>query len=223
MTGSNFNAVIFDSNGVLVDAEILGVEIEIAALSEIGLVFNKAEFVRRFMCMNDTEFMRALNVEAHERIGTGLPHDFAERVVRKKDNLYRTALQAVPGIERLLASLTHPKAVASSASVWELERNLTLTGLIDQFSPHVYSADVVAVGKPAPDIFVHAAHQLNVPTHGCLVIEDSVNGVTAGLAAGMTVWGFIGGGHASDMLGAQLMNAGAHAILEQVQIERNHF
>lgn len=213
MVDSTFDAVIFDSDGVLVDSEVLGIEIEMAALSEIGLVFDKADFVGRFMGMNDTNFMRALDKEAQERLGTGLPRDFAERVAAMKDDLYRTELRTIPGIERLLTSLTHLKAVASSASVRELERNLTLTGLIGRFSPHVYSADVVAVGKPAPDIFIHAAQQLNVPASGCLVIEDSVNGVNAGLAAGMTVWGFIGGGHASNALGKRLGQAGAHAVL----------
>ena len=90
---------------------------------------------------------------------------------------------------------------------------MEITGLIDLLKPHVYSAELVKSGKPAPDIFLHAASQLNVSPRECLVIEDSQHGVEAGLVAGMTVWGFIGGGHASDELGASLKSAGARKIL----------
>jgi HAD superfamily hydrolase (TIGR01509 family) len=213
MARFDFNAVIFDSDGVLVDSEVLGIDIEMELLAGYSLPYEKQEFIRRFMGLNDIDFVQALNIESRERLGTPLPDDFADRIVERKDTLYQTALKPVPGIEHLLDSLPHPKAVASSATVWELERNLELTGLIDRFKPHVYSADLVKAGKPAPDIFLHAAAQLETPPEECLVIEDSTMGVRAGLEAGMTVWGFIGGGHASEALGERLRAAGAHEVM----------
>lgn len=213
MTEVTFGAVIFDSDGVLVDSEALGVVIEMRALAEIGLVFDKTEFTRRFMGMTDMDFMNAVDKESFERLGRGLPADLEERIISAKDRLYRTDLRAIPGIHALINSLGCPKAVASSATVWELKRNLQLTDLFDLFDPHVYSGQLVSFGKPAPDIFLHAADQLNVPPSDCLVIEDSVNGAKAGLAAGMTVWGFLGGGHASEDLGRRLGATGVHAVM----------
>src|SRR5699024_7858128 len=94
-----------------------------------------------------------------------------------------------------------------------LERKLRQVELWDHFGGHVYSAEHVVNAKPAPDLFLHAAAQLGVAPADCLVIEDSVNGVKAGLAAGMTVWGFLGGGHADDGLAARLRAAGVSKVL----------
>ena len=91
-----------------------------------------------------------------------------------------------------------PKAVASSSETHQLDYKLRKTGLWDLFAPHIYSADHVTHAKPAPDLFLHAANALGVAPSDCLVIEDSVNGVKAALAAGMRVWGFAGGGHMDD-------------------------
>jgi len=91
-------------------------------------------------------------------------------------------------------------------------------GLWPHFEPHVYSADHVVNAKPAPDLFLHAAERLGVPSGECLVLEDSVNGVTAARAAGMRVWGFLGGGHVHgrqfrDKMGERLTMAGAERLV----------
>jgi beta-phosphoglucomutase-like phosphatase (HAD superfamily) len=94
-----------------------------------------------------------------------------------------------------------------------LERKLKRTGLWDHFAPHVYSADHVVDAKPAPDLFLHAAAALATAPADCLVLEDSVNGVIGAKAAGMTVWGFLGGGHATDALGDHLLAVGASRLV----------
>ena len=104
-------------------------------------------------------------------------------------------------------------AVASSSTKSRLDFKLKRTGLWDHFAPHIYSAEHVTHAKPAPDLFLHAADALAVPPSQCLVIEDSVNGVLAGRAAGMRVWGFGGGGHMTDRLTARLSEAGAERIV----------
>ena len=91
------------------------------------------------------------------------------------------------------------------------------TGIFEFFDPHVYSADLVAHGKPAPDIFLYAAEKIGAAPARCLVIEDSANGVKAGLAAGMTVCGFLGGGHCFDGHGERLIDAGAHRTVRDFQ------
>ena len=90
---------------------------------------------------------------------------------------------------------------------------LRLTGLLEVFDPHVYSADLVARAKPHPDIFLHAAAALDAAPDRCLAIEDSVNGVLSARAAGMTVWGFAGGGHMDAAASARLVEAGAERVV----------
>jgi beta-phosphoglucomutase-like phosphatase (HAD superfamily) len=106
------------------------------------------------------------------------------------------------------------KAVASSSTREGLERKLRQVGLWEHFAPHVYSADHVVHAKPAPDLFLHTAEALGVAPDECLVLEDSVNGVIAARAAGMRVWGFLGGGHSHDRLGARLTAAGAERLVQ---------
>jgi beta-phosphoglucomutase-like phosphatase (HAD superfamily) len=127
-------------------------------------------------------------------------------------------LTEVPGAGVAVAGTVLPKAVASSSTREGLERKLKQVGLWEHFEPHIYSADHVTHAKPAPDLFLHAAEALNVEPGECLVLEDSVNGVIAGRAAGMRVWGFLGGGHAHDRhfrdkLGARLTAAGAERLV----------
>ncbi|HEX6866908.1 MAG TPA: HAD-IA family hydrolase, partial [Caulobacteraceae bacterium] len=95
-----------------------------------------------------------------------------------------------------------------------LRWKLALVGLLAPFGPHVYSADAVAHGKPHPDIFLHAAQGLGVDPGGCIAIEDSVNGVLSARAAGMQVWGFLGGGHMDSDAARRLSEAGAHRLVE---------
>jgi beta-phosphoglucomutase-like phosphatase (HAD superfamily) len=112
-----------------------------------------------------------------------------------------------------VAAVRLPKAVASSSGIEALDYKLKKVGLWDAFAPHVYSSEHVARAKPAPDLFLHAAERLGIAPADCLVLEDSVNGVKAGLAAGMTVWGFGGGGHMDDAVCASLAEAGAHRLV----------
>lgn len=208
-----FDAVIFDCDGVLVDSEVIAHEIEMAVLGDIGLTYERATFKARFMGMNDAAFFAGLEADGIERLGRSIIGEirplmetrYAERIVLAGE---------VPGATAAVAALgARTKAVASSSGVASLERKLRRTGLWDAFAPHVYSADLVDHAKPAPDLFLYAAKMLDVSPARCLVIEDSVNGVKAGIAAGMTVWGFAGGGHMDDGMAAWLIEAGAERVV----------
>jgi beta-phosphoglucomutase-like phosphatase (HAD superfamily) len=206
-----FKAVIFDCDGVLVDSEVLALEVELEVLAELGLTFDRDDYVLRFMGLSTADFHAAMDEEARKRLGRPVSAD-----VRGSDRLRAVMiaqLTEVTGATDVVRALTLPKAIASSGSAPGLERKLKQTGLWDHFAPHVYSADHVARAKPAPDLFLHAAAALGMAPADCLVIEDSVNGVTAGRAAGMTVWGFLGGGHAHEGLAARLKAAGAERIV----------
>jgi HAD superfamily hydrolase (TIGR01509 family) len=205
-------AVIFDCDGVLVDSEVLALEVELAALSEIGLLYDEEDFKARFMGMSTPAFYDALEADRRARKGLSLPHDFRETCSAR----YRASwdrLAEVPGARMAIERVAHPKAVASSSGADALARKLKLTELWELFAPHIYSADHVALAKPAPDLFLHAAGALNVSPERCLVLEDSSNGVIAARAAGMTVWGFMGGGHMNEAAGKRLMAAGAQRLV----------
>ena len=207
-------AILFDCDGVLVDSEVLSLKIELSALSEIGLDYARDTFIDRYMGMSGDDFYRALDEDCRQRLGHALPAGFREAChVRYSAALSEGELCAVPGAATAMRQIALHKAVASSSSTDGLKLKLTLTGLWDAFVPHVYSADLVSRGKPAPDLFLHVADELKVPPQNCLVIEDSVNGICAARTAGMQVWGFLGGGHMGEGRGPRLKRAGAEKLL----------
>ena len=204
------NAVLFDCDGVLVDSEVISLEVEIAMLGELGLVFERDDYLTRFMGLSTDAYHAAIDAEGRKQLGRPV-----SAVIRQSDRLRQemaARLTEVPGTTQAIAAVTLPKAIASSGSLEGLRRPVTRTGLWDLFAPHIYSADHVREAKPAPDIFLYAAKALRVDPENCLVIEDSIHGVAAALAAGMTVWGFLGGGHADEAMGVRLMSAGAARV-----------
>jgi len=205
-------AVIFDCDGVLVDSEVLALEVELAILAEIGLHYEPRDFKARFMGMSNRAFFAALDQDHRRLLGRPLPDDFSEKCkARYRASWHRLA--EVPGARAAIAQIAGPKAVASSSEEDALERKLRHTNLWALFAPHVYSADRVAHAKPAPDLFLCAADGLKMAPGRCLAIEDSLNGVASAHAAGMTVWGFLGGGHADEHTGPALLAAGAERLL----------
>ncbi len=204
-----FSAILFDCDGVLVDSEVIYVEVERAHLSRIGLTYSLSDYQSRFNGLTSTDFFAAV-AEDYKALGKGpFPDDFASALDEATLIRLDQDLAAVSGIEGLLDAYKGPKAVASSSRLQRLHRKLRKTGLHHHFAPHIYSGEQVEKGKPAPDLFLHSAAKLQKEPGECLVIEDSVNGVLAGLAAGMTVWGFAGGGHADETLKSRLLDAGA--------------
>src|SRR6185312_2160049 len=207
------SAVIFDCDGVLVDSEILAHEVEIEVLQSIGLHYDRHEFTQRFMGMSDAAFFAALDEDGKARLGRSI---IAEIRGPMNDRLHKAVaerLTEVPGAARAVKSVARAKAVASSSTLKHLRIKLSKTELWQSFDPHIYSAEHVTHAKPAPDLFLHAAAQLGVVPQECLVIEDSVNGVVAGRAAGMRVWGFGGGGHMTERVVARLSEVGAERIV----------
>lgn len=191
---------------------MIALRVEQEILAEQGLTFERSDYINRFMGLSTDAYHAALDEEAQKRLGRPI-----SQAVRQSDRL-RAVMMAelleVQGAGKAIAGLLLPKAIASSGSVGGLERKLKRTGLWDHFAPHVYGADHVVNAKPAPDLFLHAAAALGIDPVDCLVLEDSVNGVIAARAAGMTVWGFLGGGHADDALGARLVQAGAEKLVQ---------
>src|SRR5262249_22439663 len=144
--------------------------------------------------------------------GIKLPPDFGERAARRTLEAFDQRLRPIPGMAELLANLPGRKCVASSSEPPRIRHSLSLAGILHHFEPHIFSATQVERGKPAPDLYQFAAQSMGVPPARCLAIEDSVAGVTAARAAGMTVLGFTGGSHCLDGHGDRLREAGAAAV-----------
>lgn len=206
--------IVFDCDGVLVDSEALVVEVEAEMLTAAGFTITAAELIERFVGLSYTTMMAELG-EDH---GRTVPDELSRRIQQAALDEFPARLKPVPGIEGLLADLSSPRCVASSSDLDRIELSLTVTGLDGYFDPdRIFSAQMVEHGKPAPDLFELAAARLGVETQACLVIEDSPAGVTAAVAAGMVVVGFIAGGHASPDLGDRLAVAGAQEVFASAE------
>ena len=126
----------------------------------------------------------------------------------------RSSLQAMPGADAALAEIRLSKCVASSSAPGKLDLALTVSGLKRHFDPHIFSAHAVDRGKPAPDLFLHAAKRMGIAPSCCCVVEDSIAGVSAGIAAGMKVVGFVGGSHCLNGQADVLRALGAEIVVD---------
>ena len=181
--------LIFDCDGVLVDTERLGVRVEAQICTELGWPLTEAEIVERFMGRTHV-FMLA---EIERELGRPLPGVWEELFVPRYRAVFETELVAVDGVVEALDRISIPTCVASSGTHEGMRATLGRTGLYDRFAGRIFSATEVEEGKPAPDLFLHAARQMGVPAGECGVVEDSVHGVRAARAAGMHVFAYGGG------------------------------
>jgi HAD superfamily hydrolase (TIGR01509 family) len=188
--------VIFDCDGVLIDSERLGVEVDVMALRELGWPVSETEVIARFVGRSDRENRAA--IEAH--LGRKLPDGWGEQVEERYRRAFASALTPVEGVLEALDRISVPTCVASSATHEHLHYTLGLTGLYERFAGRIFSSDEVARGKPAPDLFLHAAEQMGASPAGCVVVEDSRPGVEAARAAGMRVLAFAGGLTPAELL-----------------------
>ena len=204
--------IIFDCDGVLVDSELISARVQAEALKAAGVEIDEAALRLRFTGIPDREMYRIIEAET----GIRLPESHDAEVGAAIRARYDHELRAIPGVEAAVRELSLPRCVASSASPDKLRHGLAVTGLWSLFEPHVFSASMVARGKPAPDLFLLAAQRMNAAPAASLVIEDSVAGVTAGVRAGMTVAGFCGGSHCDETTGEALRTAGAGVVFDSM-------
>ena len=189
---SLLDLVIFDCDGVLVDSERLSIRVDKVYLDRLGWPMDEAEIVERFVGRSDAD-MRA-EIEAH--LGGPIPPDIDEEFERTYRETFERELTAVDGIELALDAIAAAGlgvCVASSGGHAKIRRSLELTGLSRHFDDRIFSATDVARGKPAPDLFLHAADAMGAEPERTAVVEDSAHGVAASVAAGMTTLAYAGG------------------------------
>jgi len=191
-----FELVIFDCDGVLVDSERIAVRVEAELLGELGWPLSQAEIVERFTGHTDEYMDEAIQAQ----LGGRLPEGWKERFHRRYREAFAAELVPVDGVLDALDQIAVPTCVASSGSHDKLRFTLGHTGLYERFEGRIFSGYEVANGKPAPDLFLHAAARMGAGPARCAVVEDSLYGVLAARAAGMRVFGYAGGLTPADRL-----------------------
>lgn len=190
--------VIFDCDGVLVDSERLAIRVEAELLTELGWPLTEADVIERFVGRSDAHMFA--EIEAY--FGRPVP-EFAESYRERLHRAFDAELEAVEGIHDaldLIGATGVQTCVASSGTHDKMRLTLGRTGLHDRFDGRIFSATEVERGKPAPDLFLHAARRMGVDPAVCVVVEDSRSGVEAARAAGMRALGFAGGVTAAALL-----------------------
>jgi HAD superfamily hydrolase (TIGR01509 family) len=206
-TCGSFDLVIFDCDGVLVDSEPITSRVFTQMLNELGLAVTVNQVFEQFVG-NSLAYCL-------ERVGQLLkgdvPADFAHRYQQRAAEALKRELKAVPGIEEVLEAIQVPYCVASNGSMEKMQVTLGMTGLLPRFKDRLFSISEVARGKPHPDIFLYAAEKSGATPSACAVIEDTSTGVAAGVAAGMTVFGYC-----ANTPAQRLIDAGAHYTFDRM-------
>ncbi|MEQ1943457.1 HAD family hydrolase [Mesorhizobium sp. VNQ89] len=185
--------VIFDCDGVLVDSEPISVSVLVDHLRKAGLSLNESDAYRLFLGRS----MGAIEALLEQDFRLTLTRPQLDDIRTETFRRFRAALRPVPGVVETLPRL--PRCcVASSSGLDRIRLSLSLTGLLEMLEPHIYSASMVARGKPAPDLFLRAASEMGVREEDCVVVEDSPAGIDAAKRAGMRVLAFTGASHAAD-------------------------
>lgn len=197
--------VIFDCDGVLVDSEPISISVLVGIIGAAGGKVSEEAAYLRFLGMS----MASVGEILEREFGFAMTGEHLEEMRCELARRFASELKPMPGIVDLLRRLGPRRCVASSSNLERIRLSLGVTGLLELLEPHLYSASMVKRGKPAPDLFLHAARQMGVAPAACVVIEDSPAGVAAAKSAGMRVFAFAGGSHAGK--------AGLHRALAALE------
>ena len=200
--------IIFDCDGVLIDSELLSCRCLSEVLAGYGISLGLDQALDLFLGRSATAVL-----DHYQALGRSIPEQFYVELRAAVRAAFLAALCPIEGVRSVLEGLQVPHCVASSSDFDRVSFSLSLTGLAPHFERRLYTSQMVDRGKPAPDLFLYAAAEMQADPRCTLVIEDSVSGVKAGKAAGMTVWGFVGGSHYQCRDGkALLCEAGADRV-----------
>ncbi len=198
--------VIFDCDGVLVDSEWLGCEVESELLREVGISLTPGELFTRFVGST----VARMFAEIQSDTGVALGPEFTERHALALKAAFTDRLRALNGVAEVIADLKCSAAVASNSALSRVRHSLQVTGLERHFSANrVFSAEAVANPKPAPDLYLHVLKQTRADPSQSIVIEDSASGIRAACASGLRALGFTGASHTAPDHDERLRQAGA--------------
>lgn len=184
--------IIFDCDGVLVDSEPISISVLLDVIGRAGGSVSEEIAYLRFLGMSMASIREILDGD----FGFVMTDEHLVMMRSELNRRFLLELKSIPNVADSVRALSLRKCVASSSNPERIRLSLRTTGLLDLFEPHIFSASMVKNGKPAPDLFLHAARTMGVAPADCVVVEDSPAGVSAAKRAGMRVLGFVGGAHA---------------------------
>lgn len=205
---SGIDLVIFDCDGVLIDSEVISARMLVAELASRDVHITMDYVAHHFLGRSYPVVLQQIRCE----FGVDLPPEFEIAYRANLLKAFETELKQIDGVRGVIEQLGPDYCLATSSSPPRLARSLEITGLTDLFEGRTTTASEVEHGKPAPDLFLLAAERRATAPERCLVIEDSENGIKAGLAAGMQVWRFTGGSHLKSLTDAPEAAAGAARV-----------
>jgi HAD superfamily hydrolase (TIGR01509 family) len=214
MAATPTELVIFDCDGVLVDSEPISLSVLVESLAAAGVAMSETEAHDRFLGRS----LKSMSEMLRDEHGLAIDGPFLDAMRRALYARFRAELQPIAGIAEAVDTLGVAHCVASSSQPERIRLSLSVTGLIGRFEPNIFSASMVAHGKPAPDLFLHASAAMGVSPERCVVVEDSPAGVVAAKAAGMRVFAFTGGSHArSESHRAALLSLGPDRLFDDMR------
>ncbi|WP_353472398.1 HAD-IA family hydrolase [Salipiger sp. H15] len=187
--------VLFDFDGVVVDSEIISLRMLVAELAQQGVTVDIPYVARHFLGRSYPTVIAQIREEFGIVLPEGFEADYRARLIAAFE---AEGLQVMPHLREVLGALAVPYCLATSSSPARVASSLAMTGLTEAFAGRITTASEVTRGKPAPDLPLRAAEKAGIDPDRCLLIEDSLAGIGAGLAAGMQVWQFTGGSHLAD-------------------------
>jgi HAD superfamily hydrolase (TIGR01509 family) len=206
--------VIFDCNGVLVDSEPIASAVLAQAVTRAGFPVSAETVARRFHGRRPADFFAVVEASMGRKLPSGVASAVAGETLRR----LRSEMRVMPHAAHALTWIRGQKAVASSSPIDRIRASLETAGLLRFFGPRLFSASNVAKGKPAPDLYLLAAETMRVRPADCIVVEDSVAGVTAAARAGMRPIGFVGASQTPGKLARDLVAAGARTVVADMRV-----
>lgn len=203
---SAFDLIIFDCDGVLLESEWMADEVVSTLFRAKGVDLSPEEVGLRYTGTSWAFMYEDMKKNYDGKLD---PEQFSKDFDAAFWPFAEEKLTAVEGVQDFINTLVHDRCVCSNSSMDWITRGFEITKLQGFHPAHVFAAKDHGEGKPAPDVFLHAAKIFNVNPERCLIIEDSTSGVKGGHAAGMSVAGFVGGSHCIDGHGDRLIDAGA--------------
>lgn len=197
--------IIFDCDGVLVDSEIIASRVVLQKLKPLGFHMDEKTYSHKFAGKVEADTLKIIR----EEYQISIPEDFLANLRLEIEKSIDEELQAIPGARDTIQTIPVKKAVVSNSRLVRVISSLKVAGLSDLFGDQLFSAEMVENPKPAPDVYLHAARELNVDPANCLVVEDSQSGVTAAYLAGMQVVGFLAASHIPESHDVTVTEAGA--------------
>lgn len=196
----NIKCILFDCDGVLVDSEIIGNKVMIAMAQEYGFEMTTEDSIHFFNGKSIYENLQLIETKINRK----LPDSFESEYRKQSFEAFKKEIKPIAGVTEFINNLSVDFCVASNGPIDKMELNLSLTGLLDKFENKMFSAFQINSWKPDPELYIHAARVMGYTVNECIIIEDSIAGVKAGISGGFIVYGF-----ANSHTETQLKEAGA--------------